>query len=66
MELIAEAARSAERGRFWYRDPDLRSSGIVLVEPVEASRVVVGITLVDRNVATLRLRQLAREVRLLG
>lgn len=66
MNLLAEAARRSETGVFGYRDPDRRTPGLVLIEPVESARVVVGITLGDRNVAVLRLRLLAQKLRSLG
>jgi hypothetical protein len=66
LELVVEAARRAERGVFSFRDPDRRTPGVVLSEPVESNRVLVGVCLGDRNVAALRMRGLALQLRLLG
>lgn len=66
LELLAEAARRAETGVFSYRDPDQRTPGFVVCEPIESTRVLVGIALGDRDVAALRLRGLALQLRLLG
>lgn len=66
MNLLAEAARRSESGVFGYRDPDRRTPGVILIEPIESTRVAVGITLGDREVAVLRLRMLAQKLRLLG
>jgi hypothetical protein len=66
LQLIAEAAARADAGVFAQRDPDRRTPGLVLCEPVDSTRVVVAITLSERTVAVLRLRQLARELRSLG
>lgn len=66
MNLLSEAARRSEAGVFGYRDPDRRTPGIILIEPIESARVVVGITLGERDVAVLRLRVLAQKLRSLG
>jgi hypothetical protein len=66
LELIAEAARRAETGVFSYRDPDQRTPGFVVCEPIESSRVLVGIALGDRDVAARRMKSLALQLRLLG
>jgi hypothetical protein len=66
LELIAEAARRAETGVFSFRDPDGRTPGFVVCEPIESTRVLIGIALGDRDVAALRLKRLALQLRLLG
>jgi hypothetical protein len=66
LELLSEAARRAEAGVFSFRDPDRRTTGTVLVEPIEASRVLVGVTLGDATIASVRMKRLALALRSLG
>ncbi len=62
LELLMEAATRAQSGVLSFRDPDGRSSGRVLVEPVSGDVVLVAIANEERA-ARIRMRRAALALR---